>query len=154
MTARPLQSLWMLVAALLFSVMGTFVKLASDQHTPWELLFWRNLIGLVLLVSVIRQMKGGLRHHLATPYWSGHVVRNAAGTLAVVLWFTALAYLPLATSMTLNYTSSLFIGAILFVSAAWTGQAQRHVAMMLALLAGFAGIVLVLRPSLAPDEWL
>jgi S-adenosylmethionine uptake transporter len=149
-----MQSLWMLVAALLFSCMGALVKLASDAHSAWELLFWRNLVGLILLASVIRQMKGGLRHNLATPYWAGHIVRNISGTISVAMWFTALAYLPLATTMTLNYTSSLFIGMILFVSAAWTGTRQHSLPMLATLIAGFTGIVMVLRPSIEPDQWV
>lgn len=147
-----MQSLWMLVAAFLFSLMGVFVKLASAQHSPWEMLLWRNAIALVVLVPLVRQMSGGLRRGLATPHWPAHVVRNAAGTISVVLWFTSLAHLPLATSMTLNYTSSLFIGLMIFTTAAWAGQPLRNGPMLGALVAGFAGIVLVLRPTIAQDQ--
>ena len=34
-----MQSLWMIVAAFLFSIMGVFVKLASSEHSAWEILF-------------------------------------------------------------------------------------------------------------------
>lgn len=152
-----MQSLWMIVAAFLFSVMGVFVKLASDVHSAWEILFWRSLFGLFVLVPLIRQMPGGLRAGLATKYWSAHTVRNLSGTMAVVLWFGSMAHLPIATSMTLNYTSSLFIGLGLFVGAAWRGRAlslegMRQGPMLAALVVGFVGIVLVLRPSFDQNQ--
>jgi drug/metabolite transporter (DMT)-like permease len=148
-----MQSLWMIVAAFLFSIMSVFVKLASSEHSTWEILFWRSLVGLVVLITIIQSMQGGLRAGLATKYWSAHTVRNLSGTLAATLWFASLAHLPIAVSMTLNYSSSLFIGVGCFVGAAWSGSAMtwhgvRQGPMLFTLLAGFVGIVLILRPVL------
>lgn len=147
-----MQSLWMLFAAFSFSVMGMLVKLAADMHSPWELLLWRNAVGLVVLVPIVRQMQGGLRKGLATPHWPAHVVRNVSGTIAVALWFTSISHLPLATSTTLNYTSSLFIGFILFTTSAWAGQPLRNGPMLASLGLGFVGIVLILHPTVAEDQ--
>ncbi len=154
-----MQSLWMLVAAFLFSAMGALVKYASTDHSAWEILGWRSFIGLIVLVPLIRSMPGGLRAGLATKYWSAHTVRNLSGTMAVVFWFASMAHLPIATSMTLNYTSSLFIGLGLFVGAAWRGQqftlgGVRQGPMLAALAMGFVGIVLVLRPTFERDQLL
>ncbi len=142
-----MQSLWMLLAALLFSVMGALAKLASSQHSAWELLGWRNAIGLAVLVPVIARSPGGLLRALATPHWPGHVVRNTVGVGSMTLWFASIGRLPLATSTTLNYTSSIFLGAMLFVGAAWRGERRGEWPLLAALLVGFGGILLVLRPS-------
>lgn len=152
-----MQSLWMIVAAFLFSVMGVFVKLASREHSAWEILFWRSMVGLVVLIPIIRGMEGGLRAGLTTKYWSAHMVRNLSGTMAVTLWFASLAHLPIALSMTLNYSSSLFIGVGCFVGAAWRGgvtdlEGMRQGPMLFALVMGFIGIILILRPTLAEDQ--
>ena len=152
-----MQSLWMLVAAFLFSAMGALVKYASPHHNAWEILGWRSIVGLAVLIPLIRSMPGGLRQGLATKYWSAHTVRNLSGTMAVVLWFASMAHLPIATSMTLNYTSSLFIGLGLFVGAAWRGQGLtvggvRQMPMLIALVVGFVGIVFVLRPTFERDQ--
>ena len=152
-----MQSLWMLVAAFLFSAMGALVKYASPHHNAWEILGWRSVVGLAVLIPLIRSMPGGLRQGLATKYWSAHTVRNLSGTMAVVLWFASMAHLPIATSMTLNYTSSLFIGLGLFVGAAWRGQGLtvggvRQMPMLIALVVGFVGIVFVLRPTFERDQ--
>ena len=152
-----MQSLWMIVAAFLFSIMGVFVKLASSEHSTWEILFWRSLVGLVVLIPIIQSMQGGLRAGLATKYWSAHTVRNLSGTMAATLWFASLAHLPIAVSMTLNYSSSLFIGVGCFVGAAWSGGAMnlhgvRQGPMLFTLVVGFIGIILILRPTLAEDQ--
>jgi S-adenosylmethionine uptake transporter len=152
-----MQSLWMIVAAFLFSIMGVFVKLASSEHSTWEILFWRSLVGLVVLMPIINRMQGGLRAGLSTKYWSAHTVRNLSGTMAASLWFASLAHLPIAVSMTLNYSSSLFIGVGCFVGAAWGGNAMasqgvRQGPMLFTLFGGFIGIVLILRPTLAEDQ--
>jgi S-adenosylmethionine uptake transporter len=148
------ESLWMLLATFLFSVMSVCVKFAAESHSAWEMVFWRNLIGLAVLVPMIRQMEGGLIANLATPHWPAHVVRNIAGVAAVLGWFGSLAYLPLATSITLNNTSSLFIGASLYITAAWAGRKVKSAALLGTLVAGFVGIVLVLRPTLAQDQMM
>lgn len=147
-----MQSLWILVAALLFSVMSVLVKLASEAHSPWEIMFWRNAIGLIFLLQIIRSMSGGIRASLATRHWPAHVVRNLAGVMSVVLWFSSIAHLPLTTSITLNYTSSLFIGLFIFINAAWQGKPLKNGAMLMALMIGFLGVILVLHPTVAPDQ--
>lgn len=147
-----MQSLWILVAALLFSLMSVLVKLASAAHSTWEILLWRNAVGMIFLIPLIRSMSGGLRANLVTPYWSAHMVRNLSGVIAVLLWFAAIAHLPLATATTLNYTSSLFVGLILFISASWGGRIARQGPMFFALVLGFVGVVFVLRPTIDKDQ--
>ncbi|WP_085314530.1 DMT family transporter [Derxia lacustris] len=149
-----MQSLWMLAAAALFSLVAAFVKLAIDAHSAWEILFWRNAVGLAVLLPMALRRMGGLRALVVTPHWRGHLARNASGTTAVLLWFATTAHLPLATALTLNYTSSLFLAALL-VGGAWrAGRRGPGRRMLAALLIGFAGIVCVLRPTLAPEQWL
>jgi S-adenosylmethionine uptake transporter len=147
-----MQSLWILAAAFLFSVMSVLVKLASEAHSVWEIIFWRNAVGLLFLLQLLRSMSGGIRANLSTPHWSAHVVRNLTGIMSVVLWFSSIPHLPLTTSMTLNYTSSLFIGLIVFIAAAWQGKPMKNASMLLALVVGFLGILLVLRPTLNTQQ--
>jgi S-adenosylmethionine uptake transporter len=147
-----MQSLWILVAALLFSVMSVLVKLASEAHSVWEIIFWRNAVGLLFLLQLLRSLSGGIRANLSTPHWPAHLVRNLTGVMSVVLWFSSIPHLPLTTSMTLNYTSSLFIGLIVFIGAAWQGKHMKNIPMLFALVLGFAGILLVLRPTIGPEQ--
>ncbi|TAK91293.1 MAG: DMT family transporter [Burkholderiaceae bacterium] len=147
-----MQSLWMLAAAFLFATMGVCVKLALVTLNVWEIVFYRNLVGLLILLPLLMRA-GGLQAGLTTPHWRIHITRNVTGTLAVVLWFSSMAVLPLPTSMTLNYTSSLFIAALMLAQARQQRAALPARSLLLSLLAGFAGIVLVLRPTLTSGQW-
>jgi len=133
----------MLVASLLFAVMGVLVKLASERFSSPELVFYRSLFGLmsiyVLIVLGTRQWASPLRtRHLAS-----HVKRGLSGFLALVMFFYAIAHLPLATAITLNYTAPLFLAGI---TAWWLGE-QHGRGLIAAVLLGFAGVAVLLQPG-------
>jgi drug/metabolite transporter (DMT)-like permease len=67
-----------------------------------------------------------------------------------VLYFYAISVLPLATAVTLNYTSPLFLALIL---AGWAGERVRAL-LWLALALGLGGVALLLRPGFAAEQWL
>lgn len=49
-----MQALWMLLAALLFASMGVCVKLASSHFNAFELVFYRGLVGMLLMALILR----------------------------------------------------------------------------------------------------
>ncbi|OUM03524.1 DMT family transporter [Variovorax sp. JS1663] len=149
-----MQALWMVLAALIFATMGVCVKIASDWFTSAELVFYRGLIGMLFMWALARQR--GLS--LATSYPGMHAWRSLIGVFSMGAWFYAIAHLPLATAMTLNYMSSVWIAAFLVGGAllAWVpvpgrdGRVARpplQGPLVLTVLAGFGGVVLMLRPS-------
>ncbi len=152
-----MQSIWMVVAALLFSLMGVAVKLASTQYGIAEIVAYRGLVGLVVMGAIIgvRARRGGASviEALSTRHLAMHLRRSISGTASLSLWFFAIAGLPLAIAMTINYSSPLFIGAWIAWSALRAGERIDH-AMSIALLAGFVGVMLLLQPSLNADQWL
>ena len=137
---------WMVVAAAFFAWMGVFVKAGAQHFNSVELLFWRTLIGTVILGVGIRWR--GLS--LYTPHWQGHIKRSFVGYLSMSALFYALTHLPLSTAVTLNYTSSLFFSLICVVKL--KDKLSRPAALALGL--GFLGIVLLLRPTFSSDQWL
>ena len=137
---------WMVVAAAFFAWMGVFVKAGAQHFNSIELLFWRTLIGTVILGASIRWR--GLS--LSTPHWLGHIKRSFVGYLSMSALFYALTHLPLSTAVTLNYTSSLFFSLICVVKL--KDKLSRPAALALGL--GFLGIVLLLRPTFSSDQWL
>ena len=76
-------------------------------------------------------------------------MRGAVGFVSLVLYFFAIQALPLATAVTLNYTSPLFLALFL---AFWSGERLRG-ALVMALAVGFVGVVLLLQPTLREDQW-
>lgn len=151
-----MQSVWMVVAALLFSIMGVGVKLASTHYNTWEIVAYRGLVGVVVLsgLMLVRARRSGtsLRDALATRHLRMHVTRSVSGTISLTLWFVAIAGLPLATAMTINSSSPLFIGAWVAFVALRSGERIDR-AMTLALMFGFVGVLLLLQPTFNRDQW-
>lgn len=150
-----MQAFWMLAASLFFATMAVCVKIASAWFNASELVFWRGLIGMLLMWLWARSQ----RQTLATRYLGMHAWRSLIGVLSLGAWFYAIAGLPLATAMTLNYMSSVWIAAFLVGGAllAWNPRTgarspRGQGALALTVLAGFAGVVLMLRPTIAQQQ--
>lgn len=137
----------MLVASVLFSLMGACVKYAGRHYGVTEILFYRSLIGVACLFAFVRWR--GMP--LATPLARMHLWRGVVGTAAVFLWFYATTVLPLGTALTLNYTSPLFL-ALLVVGMALRARGRIDWPLMAAIAIGFAGVLLVLQPNFAPGQ--
>ncbi|TFZ00337.1 DMT family transporter [Ramlibacter humi] len=147
-----MQALWMLLASFFFATMAVAVKIASQWFNPAELVFWRGVIGMLSMWLFARQQGVSLR----TGRLGMHAWRSMVGVLSLGAWFYAIAGLPLATAMTLNYMSSVWIAAFLVGGAllAWNpaAGALRQGPLALAVLAGFAGVVLMLRPTMEQQQ--
>ena len=143
-------SLWMLFASFAFAAMGAGVKLASEFYTTSELLFYRGLIGTVILLAIVRQQGGTFR----TPFPKAHLWRSAVGVTSLWLWFFAISKLPLATAMTLNYMAPIWIAAWMFLLGWWTKTKHAEWPLVLAVGASFFGVTLVLQPAIASNQWL
>jgi S-adenosylmethionine uptake transporter len=144
-----MSALWMLVAAVLFSIMGAMVKKAIGIYSVPEIVFYRSLIGVAMLFAFVRWK----RDTLATPVARTHLTRGVVGTAALSLWFYATGALPLGTAMTLNYTSPLFLAAMI-VGASLRAHERVDWRLVFAIAVGFLGVVLVLRPTHAEDQAL
>lgn len=144
-----MNALWMLVAAVLFSIMGACVKFAGRHYGVTEILFYRSLIGAACLFAFV-QLRGAT---LATPLARLHLTRGVVGTAAVFLWFYATTVLPLGTALTLNYTSPLFL-ALIVVGVALRRRGAVDWPLMATVGVGFVGVVLVLQPNVTPGQAL
>lgn len=138
-----MQSLWMIAASFLFACMGVCVKLAAATHSAVEITFWRSAIALLLMYGLVRLRGVSLR----TPHWRWQIIRGLVGFSALFSYFYAITLLPLATAVTLNYTSAIFL-ALYLVLAGW----RMRTGMLGALAIGLAGVVLLLKPTLHEDQ--
>jgi drug/metabolite transporter (DMT)-like permease len=150
-----MQALWMLLASFFFATMAVCVKIASSWFNSAELVFYRGLLGM-LFMWVWARSRGV---SLATPYPGMHAWRSLVGVFSLGAWFYSLAYLPLATAMTLNYMSSVWVAAFLVGGAliAWNPRSGASVPLRqgplaLTVLAGFVGVVMMLRPTIDQDQ--
>ena len=140
-----LGSLWMLVAALGFAIMGALVKVGAQKFSAAELVFYRSLFGLLSIWLFIFTRK----LPLATPHIGKQMSRALLGFASLVLFFYAIAHLPLATAITLNYTSPLFLA--LFMPF-FLHEKPRKI-LLFALAIGFIGISVLLKPTINHDSW-
>ena len=138
----------MLGASLLFATMGMCVKLASALYPAGEIVFYRGLVGMVVAYALTRLQRGSLRTTVPTM----HFWRSLCGVLSLMLWFHAIGGLPLATAVTLNYLSSVWMALFLLGGSVLLGAAQVDGRVFAAVLTGFAGVALVLRPTVAQHQ--
>jgi len=139
-----LGSFWMLVAALGFAVMGALVKVGSAKFSSAELVFYRSIFGLMAIYVYILAKK----LPLATPVIGKQISRALVGFASLVLFFYAIAHLPLATAVTLNYTSALFLALLMPLML---HEKPKSILYAMILL-GFVGVVLLLKPSFAKQD--
>jgi S-adenosylmethionine uptake transporter len=156
----PMQALWMLLACLAFCVMAACVKVASAYFNSFELVAYRGLIGMLVMAVLARARGIDL---LATKRPGMHLWRAAIGVFSLLAWFYSLAHLPLATAMTLNYMSGLWVAFFVVCGAVLARmRSPKHLKsqvfwaqqgpLLLMLFVGFAGVLLILQPTVNPQD--
>ncbi|HEY0845171.1 MAG TPA: DMT family transporter [Noviherbaspirillum sp.] len=144
-----MQSLWMLFASFVFSIMGVCVKLASSLYSISEIVMYRGIVGVLFMAGLIVMRGGSFRTGLP---WH-HLWRGVVGVTALWMWFYAIGKLPIATGMTLNYMAPIWIAAILFTVGWWRGEKKFEWGLATAIVFSFIGVTLLLRPTFHADQW-
>ncbi|MDR7268552.1 S-adenosylmethionine uptake transporter [Pelomonas saccharophila] len=140
--------LLMMAATLLFATMGVCVKLASEFYAASEIVMYRGLVGSVMMALLARRQGVGLKTRLP----GMHLWRSISGVTSLCLWFYAIGKLPLATAMTLNYMSSVWMALFLLGGAVLMGAQRLDWRLMASVLLGFVGVALILRPTLDQQQ--
>jgi len=144
----------MLLASLFFATMGVCIKFASEHFNSFEIVCYRGMVGVVFLIGMTRVRGVSLR----TSVPMMHFWRSVVGVTALTSWFYAIAALPLATAVTLNYMSSVWIAAFLLGGALLVqgrnAPIKQQGPLFLAVLAGFGGVAMMLRPTLNEDQFV
>jgi S-adenosylmethionine uptake transporter len=143
-----MQALWMVLGSYFFATMAVGVKVASVSFNTFELVFYRGLVSVFFIALVLRASGTPLK----TPVPMMHAWRSVVGVLSLGSWFYAIAHLPLATAMTLNYMSGVWVAAFIVGGAMLYGRAERQGPLMATVLAGFAGVVMMLRPTIEQNQ--
>ena len=138
----------MVVASFFFASMAVGIKFASHSFSTFELVFYRGLVSVLFMGVVVRARGASLR----TPVPLMHVTRSGVGVVSLGSWFYAIAHLPLATAMTLNYMSGVWIAAFIVGGSLLYGRADKQGPLLFTVLMGFGGVVLTLRPTIDHDQ--
>ena len=141
-------SLLMVAATLLFATMGVCVKLASEFYAASEIVMYRGLVGSIMMALLTRRQGISLKTRLP----GMHLWRSISGVTSLCLWFYAISHLPLATAMTLNYMSSVWMALFLLGGAVLMGAQKLDWRLMASVLLGFVGVAIILRPTLDQQQ--
>jgi S-adenosylmethionine uptake transporter len=138
----------MVLASFWFALMAVGIKYASNSFGTFELVFYRGLVSIVFMGIVVRASGSSLR----TPVPMMHVWRSTIGVVSLGSWFYAIAHLPLATAMTLNYMSGVWVAAFVVGGALLYGKEQPQGVLLGTVLMGFVGVVMTLRPTIDQNQ--
>lgn len=132
--------------------MGAFVKAGAARFSTSELVFYRSAFGFLMITAIVYWQGKPLK----TPLLAMQMRRAVVGFTALLLFFFAIAHLPLATAITLNYTSPMFLALLspwLLNSDQSLSRKQRW-GLNFCVVGGFVGICLLLQPTIHHDQWL
>lgn len=129
-------ALCMLAAHALFTAMGAIVKHLADHIPVIELMFFRSVFALPVVLLICARSGGAT---LRTRRFGGHALRACTGIAAQTLGFYALGVLPLAEQVALGYTQPLFVTIL---AIPFLGE-QVGLHRWSAVLLGFCGVLLI-----------
>ncbi len=128
----------MLIGAMISALNGAIAKVLSEDLSAMEIVFFRNIIGVTLILYALRhtppKLSGGKFHMLLT--------RGFFGFSAMILFFYTITVIPLGEAITLNKTSPLFVTLLAY----YLLKEHLNTKIIFALLIGFFGIILITKP--------
>ncbi len=138
---------WMFLAGVIFVFVTGSVRYLSSSIHPLQLAFLRYAIALIFLMPIFWREIRGYRNRPRR--WGLHISRGFLQAMGVMLWFYAMANIPVAEVTALGFTAPIFatLGAALFLGE------RLYVRRITAVIFGFAGAMVILRPGFQAIEW-
>lgn len=137
--------LMMSLSTVAFACMHATIRHVSAELHPFQIAFFRNLLGLAVLIPVIL---GSGVVQMRTRRLGLHALRGVINIGAMLLFFTAVSITPLAKVTALSFTAPIFTAALGVIPLGERFRLRRWAA----IAAGFFGVLIVLRPGLAVVE--
>jgi drug/metabolite transporter (DMT)-like permease len=143
--------LWMIASTISFSAMIIAVRFLSDTIPPFEQVFLRSVIGLIItLPTVFGLLRKAFRTFHPNKMGGLYMARGLFTFTGVSAWFFAIAVMPLAEAVSLHFTLPVF-GLILSALIL-----REHVTRQrwMTVVIGFIGVLIILRPGFAVFNYL
>jgi len=129
----------MLIASLFSALNGALAKILSEELNALEIVFFRNLIGVFIIIYALYHtpptLKGGKLHLL--------ILRGFMGFSAMILFFYTITTIELGVAITLNKTSPLFVSILAFFLL----KERISLIGIVALFTGFSGVIFIAQPE-------
>ncbi|SEA08357.1 DMT family transporter [Rubrimonas cliftonensis] len=146
-TARPMAAAgWMGLAIVSFAAMAVAGRELSAHYDTFEIMFYRSAIGLPIVAALLLRLHGWRGAATAQPW--GHVRRNVIHFTGQNLWFYGVATIPLAQLVALEFTNPIWVAML---APLLLGETLTRWKLVAALL-GFAGVLVIAQPGVAPLE--
>ncbi len=131
--------LWMMATGILFTLLNSTMKKLAHELDPWLVGFLRYLLGAMVMLAPA--LRFGVRE-LWPKVPRLQLLRGLFHAGGMLLWFAALPSVAISELTAIGFAGPIFIclGAVLFLNERMTG------ARWVAVLTGFAGVLLVLNP--------
>lgn len=128
----------------MFAAAGAAVKLALNDLSPVQLVFWRNLMSMVIFFGFLLVFRPGAFKELKSEKTRLHVARSVLSLCVLYAYFHAVSKIELATAVLLLSTSPVFVPilALMFM---------RHMSaptVWIGVFIAFIGVAFVIDPSL------
>ena len=140
--SQPLKAaVWMIGTMVSFSLMAISGRELAPELNTFEIMFFRSLIGLVLVVTI--GTLSGTLHQIKTDRLGLHMLRNTAHFTGQNLWFLAVAFIPFSQVFALEFSTPLWVALLapMFLGEALTRR------RLLSVCIGFSGVLIVARPD-------
>ncbi|TZF89156.1 DMT family transporter [Lysobacter lacus] len=129
----------MLASTLFFGLMAITIRFASRTLPTFEIAFFRNAVGLLVLMPLLLRSRASMR----TTQLPKYLLRSAIGIGSMLCSFWAIGHLPLSQAVSLSYSTPLFVT---IAAVLWLGEIVRR-RRWTAVLLGFVGVLVIVRPG-------
>lgn len=130
--------LFMLLSAFIGALNGAVAKVLSETMDPVEVVFYRNLLGALIILYSLKKIKVSFnpsKVHLL-------ILRGVFGGTAMVLFFYTISTIPLGEAVVLNKTSPFFVTILAY----YLMKEKINLSTFFALIIGFLGVVFIVKP--------
>ena len=148
-TARDVRTgiVLMLCGTALFGCGESVVKLLTRHYDTVQIVWGRYVFHAVVFLAIFARTGIVAQMRTARPWLQ--FSRSAILLLGTLLFFGALRYLPLADAVAINFFAPLLVTAF---SIPILGE-QVGIRRWIAILVGFAGVMVIIRPGLGVMHW-
>lgn len=133
--------LWMIFSGFMFVLVGVLIKLMESGLPAIQSAFLRYVFGLIIILPLFRRIQWNT---ITRPILGLYSLRSIFHGFAVMLWFFAMATIPLAEVTAIAYSLPIYttIGAVLVF------KEKIRIRRIMAVVIGFIGTLIILRPGL------
>ncbi len=135
-------AIFLIIISIIFgTLMGTFIKLAQEELNVFTTGFLRFFFGFLIIIPYILKTKFEV---FSTKNLKIHILRSALNLPAMLLGFAALAMLPLEKMTAIHFIVPIIVTilAVIFL------KEKIYLYRSIALLMGFLGMLIILRPGI------